>query len=145
MNNNNEVSAFHAAVAKEELVLSGICSAYEHKLVKAGQDIPKLAENTLPAVRKAWVLDAQWSDCPVEIEKIVRQLWRLNELGNDRYLLKMSIDDMEEGHDEGDTSEVWKGMPDGWQQEKIDYVKLAAYLRSKGVADDDVVWFHWWW
>lgn len=141
---DQDAAAFFEQVAQKELLFSGRMTAYEHKHLKPGDPVPNI--KPAEAVRKAWILDAQWSDCPVEIEDIVRQLWRMNELGNDRYILKLSIEDMVENYADEAEAEVWQNEePRGWVNQKIDFVTLAAYLRSKGIKDDEDVWIHWWW
>jgi hypothetical protein len=87
----------------------------------------KTADKGEPAVRKQWVFDVQWSDCPVEIEEEVIRLWRDEELGNDRYISKYEI---------GLFTEETYGRS---------YPLIDEYLMSQGLTENDEVWIHWWW
>lgn len=101
---------------------SGRTSSYSHKHAgweERQPDGPK-------AVRKVTFVDAQWSDMPVEIESIIKNLWRRYELGNDHYILKSSINDLLESDTDSD-------------------LPLIDYLREQGVADDEQIIIHWWW
>lgn len=49
--------------------------------------------NPTPSVRKEWYFDVQWSDCPQYVEDEVQQLWGDYELGNDRYIAKVDLDE----------------------------------------------------
>jgi hypothetical protein len=106
----------------------------------------------VPALKKQWVLDAQWTDCPKEVEQTVKDLWRMMELGNDNYMLRRSIADFFEWFGEeglfrverwfwGETAEEQKG----WVDTEVSVMPLVDYLRAQGVADDEEVVIHWWW
>lgn len=113
-----------------------------------------------PALKKQWVLDAQWTDCPENIEAIIEHLWRYHELGNDNYMLRRSVNDflemagiIDEGQDEsvveieveqwlwGDTEEEQKG----WVKAPVNLKPLIDFIRSAGIPDDEAVIIHWWW
>lgn len=84
---------------------------------------------TRKAVRKEYVLDVTWTDCPDDVKDQVRKLWITNDLGNDNYILIRTINDLiEESEDDGDETDV-----------------IVKYLREQGVGDDEQVWIHWWW
>lgn len=104
---------------------SGKTSSYHHKW----HNTPN-PEDTKAGVRKVFYLDAQWSTCPIEVEDQVKALWRWKELGNDRYMIHCTIEDLEEWVAEG---------YDG----KID--AITQYLHEQGVGDSDEVIIHWWW
>lgn len=70
-------------------------------------------------VKDIKVLDVQWSNCPVEVEEQVREIWADMGLGNDDYIFKWSP----EHHAE-------------------DYPVVASYLKFRGVED---CWIHLWW
>lgn len=81
-----------------------------------------------PCVRAIKLVDVQWSDCPVEIEEIVRKMWQSNELGNDHYVIKFkSFEDLEYGI------------------EADEYKLLTEYFESQGIKDGDECFIHWWW
>ena len=44
----------------------------------------------IPQHHQTTVFDVQWSNCPVEVEAAVKELWRHFELGNDFYFLPWS-------------------------------------------------------
>jgi len=89
------------------------------------------------------VLRTTWTDCPVEIQEIVGRLWGLRDLGNDNYVFKATIEDLEEIQENGTEWEVWKD--DEWVTEPIQVEPLVAYLRALGVKDDENVMIHHWW
>ena len=66
----------------EKLPYSGRTSTYEHKHGNAWEKTP-FAGN--PAVTTMRVVNAQWSNMPVEVENDVKSLWRYCEFGNDNY------------------------------------------------------------
>ena len=122
---------------------SGRTTASSHK----GQNWQqvKLDENVPKALRKVFFLDVQWSTCPVEIEKIVKDIWVFNDLGNDQYIYKTSLADLEGMS--GEEHLVKKQIEDGdWRDVEIDYATLAEYLKSQGVTDpEESVVINWWW
>lgn len=65
------------------------------------------------------VLDVQWSNCPVEVETQVREIWADRGLGNDNCIYK------------------W----DKYEDPEM-YPVVAAYLKARGI---DECWIHWWW
>ncbi len=111
----------------------------------------------VPALKKQWVLDAQWTDCPEDVETVIKHLWRYYELGNDNYMLRRSINDLLEMTDDHEdesvieiTVEQWFwGETDeekkGWVEAPASLTPLIQYLREKGIADDEQVILHWWW
>lgn len=105
--------------------LSGRTTAYEHKRKdwkEHGLNIGK------ECIEQVYFFDAQWSNCPVEVEAAVKQLWTNWELGNDHYFLEWS-----------------------WEFETDEYLEagkiVADFLRSKGFDEDDGkrILIHWWW
>lgn len=107
---------------------------------------------TKQALRKNWVLDVQWSDCPKEVEDEVKQLWLYFELGNDNYVLIRSISDFIEMEEDGQMLEEWvdedPNNPEkewGWIKVPAAFPNLKKYLREGGIKDDEEVWIHWWW
>lgn len=80
-------------------------------------------------IQQVTVFNVQWSNCPVEVETEVRQLWRDNELGNDRYFYPWN-DSEEERNENGES------------QDSEEYPIIAEYLRSRGVTK---CWIQWWW
>lgn len=122
------------------LPYSGETSSYHHKR----NDTPN-PPDTPAGLRKVWFLDAQWSTCPVEVEEQVKDLWRLHELGNDRYMLKISVETLQQYEQKGEeqTIERWNGS--AWTDVplKVDYV--IQYIREHGIPDNEEVIIHWWW
>jgi len=103
-----------------------------------------------PALHKMWVLDAQWTDCPPEVVEIIRNLWGYYELGNDRYMLRRSVNDLLEQHEDGFECEqwFWGATPEeqkGWVVAPCSLQPLIDYLRAAGIPDDEEIIIHWWW
>lgn len=96
-----------------------------------------------PALHKMWVLDAQWTDCPLDVYQIIRRLWTVHNLGNDVYILRRSIDDLLELEDL--FTEEWDNQKREYVTEPLDIYPLIKYLRDKGIPDDEDIIIHWWW
>lgn len=45
------------------------------------------------SIEKKWFFDVQWSDCPEEVEKEVRESWCDRCLGNDNYFWTATLDE----------------------------------------------------
>jgi len=114
----------------------------------------------VPALTKQWVLDAQWTDCPTEVEAAVKHLWRRYELRNDHCMLRLSVNDLFEMAEvpEGETNPTevtitvkqwfWGETDEekkGWVKAPADLKPLTDYLRENGIPDDQQVIIHWWW
>ncbi len=129
--------------ANDKLEYSGKTSSYHHKW----NDTPN-PEGEESGLRKVWFLDAQWSDCPIEVEEQVKDMWRFWDCGNDKYIIKTSVEDLLETIEsyEGDGPYMRKLVDGEWTDKhvlKVDYV--IQYIRSYGIADDERVIIHWWW
>lgn len=105
------------------LKYSGKTSSYHHKW----NNTPN-PDGVDKGLRKVWFLDAQWSDCPVEVEDEVKALWVRYNLGNDRYMFKTTRKELIE--------EISQSI-------KVDYI--VQYLAEQGVSDECEVVIHWWW
>lgn len=80
-------------------------------------------------IRKVNFFDVQWSNCPIEVEDAVKELWDMWELGNDHYFIKWNWDF--ENSDE---------YPKGGKV-------VGDFLRSKGFkeGDGEEIIIYWWW
>ena len=77
-------------------------------------------EPLAPAIsRNNIIFNAQWTDCPTEVEDEVRKLWRDMEYGNDHYYYS------------------WDSEEDG-----EDYPIIDEYLKSQDITKCLI---HWWW
>lgn len=84
-------------------------------------------------MKKVWFLDAQTllshsDDEESKVKDEIRKLWSDFELGNDHYMIDISINGILEGYPEGVTS-----------------TPLIDYLRKQGLTDDEQVILHYWW
>lgn len=144
------------------IVFSGRTSAYTHKDERWYKDKPEylnsdgsinwhsIPHEASPALQRKLVLDAQWTDCPIEIENEVKKLWRFHELGNDNYILRYSINNLLEFNDQDFEVEEWfwgetEEEKKGWVKVPLKIKALIDYLRSKDIPDDEEVIIHWWW
>jgi len=110
-----------------------------------------------PALKKQWVLDAQWTDCPPEVEKVIVGLWSWKELGNDNYMIRNTLGEFKAWNTSSYdiTVQEWQELPEsqkslsglgwGWVSTKLDMQPLIDYLEQNDVKDDDQVILHWWW
>lgn len=101
---------------------SGVTSCLEQKFNPAAEVPPY----TPKGVRKVWLLDAQWSTCPIEVYEQVQLLWQCSDLGNDNYIYKTTINDLVD--DECSITDA-----------------IVQYLREMGVDEEDEVLIHYWW
>lgn len=99
----------------------------------------------VPALTKQWVLDAQWTDCPLDVEQVVKDLWRYHELGNDKYMLRASIDSLRELVTAGEEVNKFDEVKREWGYTPLVVQPLIDYLIEKGIPEDEVIIIHWWW
>lgn len=126
-------------VQLEKVEWSGVTSSYLHKWHPEKPNEP----DTALGVRKVWLLDAQWSTCPVEVENQVKDLWRWAELGNDQYMYKTTIDGLIELQAMEEKIEQWSGSK--WVKATLKTNAIIQYLREMGVGENEKVIIHWWW
>lgn len=87
------------------------------------------------AFNQYWVLDAQWTDCPEEVEEQVRSLWKYFELGNDNFMWRGTLKSLVD----------LDGEMGGYLKEPMKLDKLIDYAREQGREDDETFIIHWWW
>lgn len=145
----------------EKLPYSGQTSAYEHKHGDAWKE-NKFAG--APAVTTIKLINAQWSNMPVEVEAEVKELWRYCELGNDHYYWEGSISDMDEmmgsHEDNGEEDEEFgievehwvSKQPDnpdddhwGWKKKYTTLPYFRQWLEEQGFEYEEKFLLHWWW
>lgn len=100
---------------------SGKTSSFHHK----HNNTPNPPNSTNTALTKVWVLDAQWTNCPIEVEDEVKKIWSESyDLGNDNYYLKSTLTDL-----------------------IYSYPVIAQYVieQNLDIAEDDTILIHWWW
>lgn len=106
------------------------------------------------ALRKVNFLDVQWSDCSEAMVEQVQNLWRLMELGNDRYIHRTTIAELEETESDPPECRVWvEAVPDvlnatndwGWQPAPLRVNLIIDYLKAEGLEDNEEVLIHYWW
>lgn len=83
-----------------------------------------------PALQKRWVLEAQWSDCPIEIEEIVGELWSVAGLRNDNNVYITTIEGL---------------LEEEYRIDESSRKMLVDYLRETGVQDGETVYIYYWW
>lgn len=101
---------------KQESEYSGRTTAIEHKF---DDWKTKKVKDPVKAIQQRTIFEVQWTDCPVEVEAEVKQLWRDQSLGNDYYYAEWDDEEMCE-----------------------DYPVISRYLRKHGVKECLI---HWWW
>lgn len=126
----------------DKIVWSGITSSYHHKWNKTPNP-----PDTEAGLRKVWFLDAQWSTCPIEVENQVKDLWRIEELGNDKYLIKTSIERLVEQEIEEYDVEQWDNEASKWKKVKLKTNAIVQWIREQApeMKEDELVIIHWWW
>jgi hypothetical protein len=117
---------------------SGRTTAHCHKF-DDWRDKP--TEGIDPAITQMTVFNAQWTDCPVEVEEEVKKLWQNHEFGNDHcYFVWDRNGDSCICLDED--AEEWSS--DNYEDGKLreHYPLIDEYLMSNGV---EKCLIHWWW
>lgn len=112
-----------------------------------------MAQNfDVPALKKQWVLDAQWTDLPEEVEQVVKEIWRWREFGNDNYMYRTTPEElksfMTDAYDIQTEEWRWGATPEeqlGWVKKPLNFTPLIKYLKGKGVGNKEEVIIHWWW
>jgi hypothetical protein len=118
---------------------SGKCTAHHPIGVKLPDELP-------PALSKVTFFDVQWTDCPVEIEDMVRALWAFFELGNDNYMIDTTINHIREMADDHDWYiKKFNNETIEWEKNEFDLNVLADFLLERGVEKDERIIIHWWW
>ena len=127
---------------------SGKTSCYEHKRGDDWKESPGAGQES---VQMKKIIEAQWSNMPIEIYEIVQQLWRLWELGNDYFYQPITPNDVrEQGEDGIILGEEWRWGETqeeklGWVMVSVDVKPLADWMESKGIESDEKVLLHYWW
>lgn len=103
------------------------------------------------ALRKCWILDAQWSDLSKEAKEEVSNLWRMMELGNDHYVHQTTINELRDLSERDDVKTevfLWgeeKNEQKGWVEVPFTCNHLLAYLEQRLDNHDEDIWIHYWW
>lgn len=113
----------------DKIQWSGKTTSYHHKW----HDTPNPPGEAKSGFRKIWFLDAQWSDCPVEVEEEVRKIWQCLQLGNDHYIFKTCINDL--------------SMPSAQEYTHGECPAIVQWVREKvpEIKGDEIFIIHWWW
>lgn len=119
----NAITNYGKVETVKELKWSGVTSSYAHKCDPTATNPP----DTKEALRKVWFLDAQWSNCPVEVEDDVKALWTERELGNDNYVYFTTLEDLRE------------------LGKELEIPHIIKYLEDKNIPEKDKLVIHWWW
>lgn len=125
---------------------SGRTSAHCHKF---GDWESKDISDVDPAITQTVLFNAQWTDCPVEVEAEVKVLWKWKEFGNDNFYFNWDRDkeywyspsfepfgekrsyECEDDEDDAKDAPLSEIFP-----------IIDEYLMSKGV---EKCLIHWWW
>lgn len=120
---------------------SGKTSSYHHKW----NDTPNPMGVTKGLREVKW-LDAQWSDCPIEVEDAVKRMWQSFELGNNDYFFRISLKDIK-SYLEADDEEVDERIDGEWVKVPLNPLPIAQYILSvyPDIDEDEKVYVHWWW
>lgn len=115
------------------VVWSGKTQSYHHKWNTTPN--PEYVDK---GFKKVWMLDAQWSDCPVEVAEEVIKVWQSRELGNDNYIINTSLENLEEAHNDFILSNGEEG--ENWEV-TLQYIKEQAPDLDK---KDTILIYYWW-
>lgn len=109
---------------------SGRTTSYSHKFDDWATKPADAAYYRGSAIKRPLFLDVQWTDCPVEVEREVIALWRECGLGNDDFIIKTTMEDLQE-----------------WEKEGTATANIQRLIKEKApeVTDDELIIIHWWW
>lgn len=96
---------------------SGKTTCFAHKHGDSWKTSKGFGED---CIQQKTIFEVQWTNCPVEVQDEVRELWTQNGFGNDHYYAKW-VDDGE--HEDA-------------------YPIISEYLKSRGIKECLI---HWWW
>ena len=119
---------------------SGRTTLHKHKF--NGWEDKLVFETDNKALKTVKFLDVQWSICPIEVEDQVIDLWGLYEIGNDRFIIRTSINDLIELNND---IEIRKWINNNWVNIKLKTDAIIQYLREQNLKDDEQIIIHWWW
>ena len=121
--------------------ISGRTTCLEHKKADWEKEAPKYSGEE--CIEKVTVLNVQWSNCPVEVQDEVRELWGNRGLSNNQYY-RWHMDEEEPDWEDHGTSleEMLEEEPDD-VIDRLRYPLIEAFLHHKGC--EGLVLIYWWW
>lgn len=122
---------------------SGVTASYNHIRNPKKPNPPE----TPKGLSKQWVLNAQWTDCPKEVQKEVKLLWRLYENGNDRYIIKTTVANLEKkNQDAGKLVDIFDEIEGKRKMVPVTTNAILQYLSENGITDpEEEIIIHYWW
>lgn len=123
------------------LEYSGRTSAYEHKHGDAWKETPGAGREAISTIK---LIEAQWTNMPVEVETAVVAAWHYLEYGNDIYYWKTSLESIRDLGKEGRcVDRDFNGKQ--WIETPNDLGYLIQWLEEQGVEENEKLLIHWWW
>lgn len=103
-----------------KITWSGKTSSYHHKW----NDTPN-PDDVKEGFRQVFLLDAQWTTCPIEVENEVKKMWHEYECGNDNYYVRTRLNDID----------------------KDKYPAIIQYITEQkpDIDPSEHILIHWWW
>lgn len=97
--------------------------------------------------RKIWFLDAIWTDCPEPVIEQISQIWRMQELGNDHYIYKTTLDQLQELHDAKVMTRKWDKEAVKWGEAPVETDLIIKWVKEKEPTLEGDIEFiiHYWW
>lgn len=107
---------------------------------------PKPHPDTKSGFRPIWVLDVQWSTCPVEVKDQVKDLWHLYEGRNDNFIVKTTLDNLKYEFVDSKV-ERFNDKIRKWVEVPLKTDLIIQYIKEEapGLDDDEEFYIHWWW
>jgi hypothetical protein len=107
---------------------------------------PKPHQNPQSGFRQIWVLDVQWSTCPVEVKDQVKDLWWVYEGRNDNFIIKTTLDNLKydfvDSNVERFDNKIYK-----WVEVPVKTDLIIQYIKEvePGLKNDEQFYIHWCW
>lgn len=129
-----------------EHIWSGRTSSYEHKR-NDWKEVPLPEKIKGSGFKQWWVLNAQWTDCPVEVENQVKDIWQTLEYGNDNFYYKTSLSDLIDLSEEAGTVRAWDDVLCKRIEKPFDVTAITKWVKEQRpeMKDDEEFLIHWWW
>lgn len=118
------------------IIWSGKTASYHHKWNETPND-----SDEPKGFSKVYMLNAQWTDCPQEVVEEVNAAWRGRSLGNDNYIIRTDLDQLEEEYAE------YKNSVDSEDKYGYNWEATIQYIKEQApdISPEERIFIYYWW